>query len=98
MRLAIAEDRCLTIREIESDLGIQKTCVLTFLTANLGMTRVCTKFIPKLLKVEQMLRFVVAQANLQMITNDEDMLRKIITSDKSWAHGFIPEQNNSFHS
>ena len=53
LRLVIKEDRRLTVRELESGLGIPKTCVSTILTENLGMTRVCAKFITKLVTVEQ---------------------------------------------
>ena len=82
VRLAI-EDCRLTVRELESDLGIPKTCVSSIVTDNLGMTRVCAKFIPKLLKVEQKrLRFKVAQDNLEMVADDENVFKKIITGDE----------------
>lgn len=45
-----------------------KTCVSKIIM-NLSMTRVCMKFIPKLLTVEQKnFRFEIAQANLEMVT------------------------------
>lgn len=92
VRLAIMEDRRLTVRELESDLGIPKTIVWEILTEKLGMTRVCAKFIPKLLTAEQKnLRFEIAQDNLEMVNNDENMLKKIITGDESWVYGYDPE-------
>ena len=54
VRLAIEDDRRLTVRELENDLGIPKTTVWEILNKILGMTRVCAKFIPKLLTTEQL--------------------------------------------
>ena len=53
MRLAIEGDRRLTVRELENDLEIPKTTVWEIFNTILGMTRVCAKFIPKLLTTEQ---------------------------------------------
>ena len=41
VRLAIEEDRRLSVRELENDLGIPKTTVWEILNKILGMTRVC---------------------------------------------------------
>ena len=41
VRLAIEGDRRSTVRELENDLGIQKTTVWEILNKILGMTRVC---------------------------------------------------------
>jgi len=82
----------LTVRELESDLGIPKTTVWRILTENLAMARVCAKFIPKLLSAEQKnLRFEIAQDNLEMISNDKNVLKKIITGDESWVYGYDPK-------
>ena len=71
VRLAIESDRRLTVRELENDLGIRKTTVWEILNKILGMTRVCTKFIPKLLMAKQKdLRSKIAQDNLEMVSDD----------------------------
>ena len=75
VRLAIEGDRQLTVRELENDLGIPKTIVSEILNKILGMTRVCAKFIPKLLTTEQKdLRSEIAQDNLEMVRDDENIL------------------------
>ena len=43
VRLAIEDDRRLTVRELENDLGIPKTTVWEILNKILGMTRVCVR-------------------------------------------------------
>ena len=53
VRLAIEGDGRLTVRELDNDLRIPKTTVWKILNKILGMTRVCAKFIPKLLTTEQ---------------------------------------------
>ncbi|GFX99867.1 histone-lysine n-methyltransferase setmar-like protein [Trichonephila clavipes] len=56
------------------------------------MTRVCAKFIPKLLSDQQKnLRLEIAQDNLEMINSDENFLKKIITGDETWVYGYDPE-------
>ena len=44
------------------------------------MTRVCAKFIPKMLTT-----------CLEMVSDDENVLKKIITGDESWFYGYDPE-------
>ena len=99
VRLAIEGDRRLTVRELENDLGILKTTVWEILNEILGMTRVCAKFILKLLTTEQKdLRSEIAQDNLEMVSDGENVLKKVITG---FNHGFtvtILKQNNNLHS
>ena len=92
MRLAIKGDRRLTVRELENNLGIPKTTVWGILNKILGMTRVCAKFIPKLLTTEQKeFRSEIAQDNLEMVSDDKNVLKKVITGNESWVYGYDPE-------
>jgi len=62
VRAAINENRRLTVRELEEDLGIPLTIVSQILTEDLGKKRVAAKFIPRLLSREQKeFRAAVAQ-------------------------------------
>ncbi|CAH2088689.1 unnamed protein product [Euphydryas editha] len=77
------QDHRLTVRELEDELGIPKSS-LRILTENLRMTRVCTKFIPKLLSDQHKNpRLEIAEDNLEMINSDENFLQKVIAGDKS---------------
>ena len=99
VRLAIESDRRLTVRELENDHGIPKTTAREILNKILGMTRVCAKFITKLLTTEQKdLRSEIAQDNLEMVSDDENVLKKVITGDESWVYGTILKLNNNLHS
>ena len=43
----------------------------------------CVKFIPKLLTTEQKdLRSEIAQGNLEMVSDDGNILKKVITGDE----------------
>ena len=87
VRVAIEGDRRLTVREIENDLGIPETTVWGILNKILGMTRVCAKFIPKLLTTEQKdLRSKIAQDNFEMNRDDDNVLKEIITGNESWVY------------
>ena len=46
VRAAINENRRLTVRELEEDLGIPRTIVSQILTEDLGKIRVAAKFVP----------------------------------------------------
>ena len=92
MRLAIEGNRQLTVRELENHLGIPKTTVWEILNKILGMTRVCAKLIPKLLTTEQKdLCSKIAQHHLEMVNDDENVFKKVITGDKSRVYGYDPE-------
>ena len=81
-----------SVRELEYDLGIPKTTVWEILNKILGMTRVCAKFIPKLLTTEQKdVLSKISQDNLEMVSDDENVFKKVITGDESWVYGFDPE-------
>ena len=46
VQAAISKDRRLTVRELEADLGIQKTTVSEILMQNLGIKCVMAKLVP----------------------------------------------------
>ena len=61
------------------------------------MTRVYAKFIPKFLTTEQKdLRSEIAHDNLEMVNDDENVLKKVITGDESWVYGYDPETKQQY--
>ena len=99
VRLAIEGDRRLTVRELKNDLGILKTTVSAILNKILGMTRVCAKFIPKLLTTEQKdLSSEITQDNLKWSVMMKISLRRLLLVIN---HGFmvtILKLNTNLHS
>jgi len=57
MPLAIEQDRRMTVRELEEDLGIRKTIFSVISTKNLKIKRMRAKFTLKLLTEEQNITF-----------------------------------------
>ena len=52
----------------------------------------CAKFIPKSLTTEQKdLRSEIAQDNLKMVCDDENLLKKVIAGHESWIYDYDPE-------
>ena len=79
VRAAFNENRRMTVRELEEDLGIARTIVSQILTEDLGKKRVAAKFVPRLLSREQKeFRAAVAQDLLETTNNDPDYLKKVI--------------------
>ncbi|XP_042243396.1 protein GVQW3-like [Homarus americanus] len=92
VQVAINENRRLTVRELEDDLGIPGTIVSEFLTQDLGMKRVAAKFVPRLLSQEQKeFHAEVAKDLLQTTNNDRHFLKQVITGDESWVYDYDPE-------
>lgn len=83
------EDHRLTIWEVADEVGISRGSANTILTEDLGMQRVATKFVPKLLSPEQQqLRLEVAQDMLECANRDPEFLKTVITGDESWVYGY----------
>jgi len=86
------QDRCITVRELEDEVGVSVGSVHTILTVDLGLRRVSVKFVPKLLMMEQkQLRLEIAQDMLDCVESDSNFLNTVITGDESWVYRYDPE-------
>ena len=88
VRAAINKDQRLTVRELETDLGIPKTTVSEILMQDLGMKRVVAKFILWILLPEQ-------KEHCAAVANDNSnhcqwarFLKTVITRDESWVYSY----------
>lgn len=92
VRLAIHENRRLTVRELEEDLNISKSSVSEILNEDLNMRRVAAKFVPKLLSQDQKeFRTEISRDLLQNANENPNFLKTVITGDESWVYGYDPE-------
>jgi len=92
VRTLLMKDRHITVRELADEVGVSIGSVHTILTADLGLRRVSTKFVPKLLTMEQkQLRLEVTQDMLDCVESDSNFLNTVITGDESWVYGCDPE-------
>ena len=58
----------------------------------LGLKRVAAKFVPNLLNFDQKTRLMtIVQEMLNDVNDDPDLLKKVVTGDKSWVYGYDVE-------
>ncbi|KAM8718816.1 hypothetical protein ACLKA7_001514 [Drosophila subpalustris] len=88
-------DRKVKVREIADILKISAGSVHTIIHEHLGMKKVFSKWVPRLLTPEQkQQRIDESKSCLDMFTrNKSEFLRRYITMDETWIHHFTPESN-----
>jgi hypothetical protein len=69
------------------EVGISEVTVLKMLHEDLGMNKVSTHLIPKLLNLEQKLcRQHICQEHLRALADNEELSSKIIAGDETWVY------------
>ena len=80
----ILDNRLITITEVAKEVAYRSV-----FTDVLGMKSVATKIVPKLLNFKQKhLRIGITQEMITTINYYRDLLKKVITDDKSWVYGY----------
>ncbi|XP_025192145.1 uncharacterized protein LOC112592343 [Melanaphis sacchari] len=78
----------MTIRMLADTLSIGKSSVHTILTENLGLKKLCTKIIPKLLTPDQKLRRKECCIDWKNSALTPNFLERVITGDESWFYEY----------
>jgi histone-lysine N-methyltransferase SETMAR len=88
----VMRERQISVRRVANELGISKTVVADILKNRLGMTKVCTRWVPKLLTPLQRGNRVDACKDLlhQCLPFPDSFLCRIVTGDESWIHLYDP--------
>lgn len=88
----ITADRRRTILHISKKLNISYGTAQSIITDKLGMRKVASCWVPRLLTLEQMLARVAASVeNLaRWRQNPEDFLHRLVTVGETWVHHFDP--------
>ncbi len=85
----LQQDRRQTVAEMSSVTGIKKSSLHTMLKKDMKLSKLCPKFIPRILTDEQKrCRMAWSQENLDDLGSEQDMLSRIITGDESWMSVF----------
>lgn len=89
----VLADRRVKIREIANIMGISTERVYHILTEELGLSKVCARWVPRLLTPEQKrVRHQISQQCLDLFSkNPKDFMRRFITTDETWVHHYTPE-------
>lgn len=91
----VLADRKLKLREIAEELMISEGSAFTILHKHLSMRKLCSKWVPRLLTVDQkQQRIDDSERCLELFKrNKRDFLRRYVTMDETWIHHFTPESN-----
>lgn len=89
----VLEDRRLTERDLAEALGISLGTVSNILSVNLGFKKLCAKWLPHSLTMEQKhIRMRLCQQHLERFKkNKSDFIRRFITMDETWVYHHDPE-------
>ncbi|UYV73532.1 hypothetical protein LAZ67_10004011 [Cordylochernes scorpioides] len=90
-KMILANHR-ITVREVAEDLNISIGSCHSIFINDLGMRRVDTKFVPKLLNCDQKQhRMNNPNEMLDSVRNDPNLLQRVITGDEAWVYGYDVE-------
>ncbi|XP_046399422.1 protein GVQW3-like [Ischnura elegans] len=86
---AMLKDRRITVRELcEKIPEVSKTTIDKILTENLGYSKVCARWVPKMLTADHQRQRVEAALEFLAFhgTTEEEFLDSIVTGDETWVH------------
>ncbi|XP_076641941.1 protein GVQW3-like [Halictus rubicundus] len=91
----VLKDRKMKLREIADTLKISEGSVFTILHENLGMRKLLSKWVPRLLTPDQKQQRVDDSERCFELfkRNKKDFLRRYVTMDETWIHLYTPERN-----
>jgi len=92
VRALVRSDRRLTVRMIASELNLNHTTGHRILTEELDTKKLCAKFVPKNLTIEQDNRKEVCLHLLEWIQRGRNFLKIVITGDETWIFEYDPEK------
>ena len=91
VRQRVRSDRRLTVRAIADELGMNSERVWRIITEDLGMREICARMLPRLLNEGQKQRRVqVCQDILEQLEIEPNLLKRVVTGDKSWIFEYDP--------
>jgi histone-lysine N-methyltransferase SETMAR len=86
-------DRRMKVHEIAETIGISKERVRYILHEELDIKKLCARWVPRLLTVDQKrTRMKISEQCLQRFNKTKtDFVRRFITMDETWIHHYTPE-------
>lgn len=93
IRELLQSDRRLTVRDIAAKVGLNTFSVHSIVTKELGMSKVCARWIPRILTLEQKLQRVADAKSFlrQYRIHGNRFMNSIITADETWISLYDPE-------
>lgn len=89
----VLANRRLKLTDIAESVGISKERVFNILSEHLGMRKLCARWVPRLLTVDQKRqRKQISETCLALYRKDSsEFLRRFVTVDETWIHHYTPE-------
>lgn len=89
----VEEDRRIRVRQIVEELGISTGTVETIIHEKMNLSKVCARWVPRMLTNSQMnARVTACKEIVAMISADQDdFYARLVTGDETWIHHFDPE-------
>ncbi|UYV74404.1 hypothetical protein LAZ67_11003429 [Cordylochernes scorpioides] len=88
----VHEDRRITVREVAEEAGISFGSTQSIMKGILEVRRLNAVLVPKDLTFDQKnARKETASLNLEVTTDDPELLKRVITGDETWIYGFDSE-------
>lgn len=79
----VKENRRIKLKELEASLGIGRPAIVSILHEHLGLSKVCTRWVPRLLTREQ--KEIRSSSSLELMhlfdRNPQDFRSRIVTGD-----------------
>ena len=91
VEMRITGDRGITVRQIAEDLRVSSGSVLAIIHERLGMSKVCSRWVPRLLTTVMRADRRACSNELAMLEAEEDFFDRLVTGDESWGHHYDPE-------
>ena len=93
IRDLITENPKSKIHQLEASTGLSHGTIFKILHDYLGMSKLCARWIPKILTTEQLNARVTTSLDLivQFDRDPENFLDRRITGDETWIHHYDPE-------
>jgi hypothetical protein len=101
VKTLVRNDGRVTVVQIAAEVGLSVVSVHAILKEDLGLRRVCGKFVSRLLSDDQMeCRKTTAGELFEQPTQGPSFLGKVVTGDESWVFEYDPEtkmQSSEWH-
>ena len=86
------KDHRVSIETISAQFDVSVGTVHTIIREELKMQKICTKFVPRLLREDQKVRHCHdSREMVELISSDRTVLDALVTCDESWIYCYDPE-------
>ena len=84
------KDRSVSIEAISAQFDVSVETIHTIIREELKMRKICTKFVPRVLREDQKERRC-HDSRVELINSDPGVLDALVTCDESWIYCYDPE-------